>query len=82
MPLFKFVPRRLAGAAAIAILMLLGPAEAQTLVREFDSDQAGKNVVMNADTLTYDEAQGLVTAAGNVEIAQGELESGVLVQLS
>ncbi len=72
MPLFKFVPRRLAGAAAIAILMLLGSAEAQTLEREFDSDQAGKNVVMNADTLTYDEAQGLVTAAGNVEIAQGE----------
>ncbi|MDP6475461.1 MAG: LptA/OstA family protein, partial [Alphaproteobacteria bacterium] len=72
MPLFKFVPRRLAGAAAIAILMLLGSAEAQTLVREFDSDQAGKNVVMNADTLTYDEAQGLVSAAGNVEIAQGE----------
>ena len=28
-------------------------------------------VIMSADSLTYDEARGIVTATGNVEISQG-----------
>ncbi|MEE8172944.1 MAG: LptA/OstA family protein, partial [Alphaproteobacteria bacterium] len=65
------VLRRFVLAAAIFLLTAPGPLQAQTLVREFESDEAGKIVVMTADTLTYDETRGIVTASGNVEISQG-----------
>ena len=58
-------------AACVSLLTALGPLQAQTLVREFEPNEAGKNVVMNADSLTYDESHGTVTASGNVEISQG-----------
>ena len=64
--------RRAVLALVAALLLSTGAAQAQTLVREFDSEDAGKNVVMSADSLTYDEALGVVTAAGNVEISQGQ----------
>ena len=59
-------------AVAISLVAALGPLQAQTFVREFESDDAGKNVLMSADALTYDESRGVVTASGNVEISQGE----------
>lgn len=59
-------------AVAISLFAALGPLQAQTLVREFESDDADKNVLMSADALTYDETRGVVTASGNVEISQGE----------
>jgi LPS-assembly protein len=58
-------------AAIGALFAALAPVQAQTLVREFKSADAGKNVIMSADSLTYDEARGIVTATGNVEISQG-----------
>ncbi|MDA0228703.1 MAG: LPS assembly protein LptD [Proteobacteria bacterium] len=63
--------RSLLLAAFVAPVMVLSPLQAQTLVREFEAEEAGKNVVMNADSLTYDENHGTVTASGNVEVSQG-----------
>jgi len=64
---------RLAVLAILAALFLdSAAARAQTMVRGFDSEATGENVVMSADSLTYDEALGVVTAAGNVEISQGQ----------
>ena len=61
--------------AALAILVALfstpGAIYAQTQVHEFNSEDASKHVVMSADSLTYDETLGVVTATGNVEISQG-----------
>jgi len=65
------VLRRFLFVAFISLVAALSPLQAQTLVREFDSDEAGKNVVMSADSLTYDETRGVVAASGNVEISQG-----------
>ena len=58
-------------AAICSLFAVLPPLHAQTLVRDFESVDAGKEVIMSADSLTYDEALGIVTAAGNVEISQG-----------
>ena len=57
--------------AFVGFVMAYSPVSAQTLVREFDAAEAGKYVVINADSLTYDENLGTVTASGNVEISQG-----------
>ena len=57
--------------AFVGFVMAYSPVSAQTLVREFDADEAGKYVVINADSLTYDENLGTITASGNVEISQG-----------
>ena len=62
------VLRRFLFVAFISLVAALSPLQAQTLVREFDSDEAGKNVVMSADSLTYDETRGVVAASGNVEV--------------
>lgn len=62
--------RLLIMAAICGIFAALTPLHAQTLVREFESVDAGKEVFMSADSLTYDEALGIVTASGNVEISQ------------
>ena len=65
----------LRGAALTLLLTLVlvsGVTQAQTLVRKINSEDTGKNVVMSADNLIYDEALGVVTAVGNVEISQGD----------
>ena len=66
------MPRGALLALLVALILASGGTQAQTLSHEFDSEGAAKNVVMSAESLTYDEALGLVTAAGNVEISQGQ----------
>lgn len=63
--------RSLLLAALVALVMALNPLAAQTLVSEFEADDAGNNVLMKADSLIYDKHFGTVTASGNVEISQG-----------
>ena len=68
----RMVPARsLIVAAICTFFAALSPLHAQTLAREFESVDAGKEVIMSADRLIYDEALGTVTASGNVEISQG-----------
>jgi len=65
------VLRRFLCAAFVTLAAGLSSVQAQTLVHEFDAEEAHKNVVMSADALTYDESRGVVSASGNVEISQG-----------
>jgi lipopolysaccharide assembly outer membrane protein LptD (OstA) len=68
-------------AAIGALFAALAPVQAQTLVREFKSADAGKNVIMSADSLTYDEARGIVTATGNVEIGRASCRERVWLKV-
>ena len=61
--------RSLLLAVLVTLVMALNPLTAQTLVSEFEADDAGNNVLMNADSLIYDKNFGTVTASGNVEIS-------------
>lgn len=54
--------------AAALVALLLGA----TAARAQETANAPPPVVLRADDVTYDKAQGIVTATGNVEIAQGE----------
>lgn len=59
-------------ATVFAALAPLQPAQGQTLARELETVDAGKEVIMSADSITYDETLGIVIASGNVEISQGQ----------
>jgi len=63
--------RSLLLAVLVTLVMALTPLTAQTLVSESEADDAGKNLLMKADSLIYDKNFGTVTASGNVEISQG-----------
>jgi len=57
-------------ASLLALALLSATAPSAVLAQ-----QAGKNdqpVLLNADELTYDETLGVVTASGDVELAQGD----------
>ncbi|EWY41332.1 organic solvent tolerance protein [Skermanella stibiiresistens SB22] len=60
------------GLLALGIAVAAGSSAA---LAQTGGAQAGKNdqpVLLNADELTYDETLGLVTASGDVELAQGD----------
>lgn len=54
--------------AAVLVALLLGA----TAARAQETANAPPPVVLRADEVTYDKAQGIVTATGKVEVAQGE----------